>query len=83
MALSVSVCPGQPMCWVLDTQAGLDPTPTLKAHSRPGSLQVHSTVVGPLHEGQAFWRKESFATFSRVDKTLTQLREDISGKGNQ
>lgn len=38
----------------------------------------------PSHcgEGQAFWRKKAFAMFSRVNKTLTQRREDISGKGS-
>ena len=30
MALSVSACPGQPTCWVLDTQAGLGPTPAFR-----------------------------------------------------
>lgn len=32
MALSVSVCSGQPTYGVLDTQAGLEPTLTLGAH---------------------------------------------------
>lgn len=68
MALSVSVYPGQPTCWVPDTENGLDPTPTLKGHSGPGSQQFRPSVVGPLHpDGQAFWRKR--AGFSRAKKT--------------
>lgn len=55
MALSVSMCPGQPTCWVLDTQPALGPTPNLRAHRRPGCQQFQPSVVEPLlPAGQAF-----------------------------
>lgn len=61
VASSVSVCPGRPTCWVLDTPARFDPAPNLGAHHGPGCQQFQPRVAGPLHPaGQAFWRKKAF-----------------------
>lgn len=73
MALSVSACPGKPTCWVLDAQAGLDPTPAFRT-------QRHWTRM-PTAPAQAFWRKRALARFSRANKTLTGHREGHFRKG--
>lgn len=80
MALSVSVYRGQPTCWILDTQAELEPTLTLRAQSGPGCQHPQPSMVRPLHaEGQVFWRKTALTRFPRA---RLGIGEDILGKDN-
>lgn len=82
MALSVSTCSGQPACCVLDTQAGVEPTLTLRPHGQWSRMLTAPSMLRPLHpEGWVFWRETTFTRFPRASKTL-DIEEDILGKSN-